>query len=223
MIKKILSGSILIFTLAFGIISCSDEDGKINTNTEANANNASVLKESRSFQIDTAFVVANNREEMASFVRNVKGFYRAGMDYQDLKETLDPDSGLSNITREGDVLLHKAYDYIIRGTAERDMKGVELMYAFQAIIQHEMDRGVKYAKDVDFESGSVWLFGVNENSSTAKVATSSGCRWYQVGCLMKAYWKWSSTLASGGGSTNGENLAAIVGVAAAVIGVLLLL
>lgn len=141
------------------------------------------------------------------------------MTYNDLKTTLDPINRLANITTEGDALLFEAYSNIIHNVSEEDMNGLKMAEALQFIATSQSNDGVVLAKDVNFETGSKKLFGLDESYETT--ARAGGYKWYQVGCLLNAFWNWLAADANGpepGTTTNGQNLASLVSTLGGLVG-----
>lgn len=211
--KKFVLFLVIISSTILSLFSCSEESFVEDKSHSSNFYTSN-LRSEEEITIDTLFVVSESKNGMISFVNEVKRYYDSGMTYNDLKNALDPDSGLVNITSIGDELLSEAYYNIVNDVRDEDMNGVKIMEALESIIQYNFENGVVRMEDIDLEAGELWLFGIDENS---QILNRGGCRWYQIGCHLNSIWNWLSTPASGGGATNGATLAAVVGVVASVI------
>ena len=213
--KKLL----LLLTICFAM-SCSKTDIQTTEMVKQTETKNETLLAKKGFEIDTTFVIAETRSAMASFVAEVGTYYQTGDTYNDLKASLDPVNHLSNMTSKGDDLLQQAYQYLVNNTDEEDMNGAKLMIAFHQILERAYEMDVKDLEDVDFEEGSMWLFGLDENNLLMQPSLAGGCKWYQLGCHLSSIWNWLTSTANGGGTTNGQALLWVVSIAAGVIGIL---
>ncbi len=219
---KIFSFLSISFVL-FLFTSCTQEETEVSPQGNQSVTDTQfTLKDGSkdSLAIDTTLVKDLANEAIVNFVTEVKKIYTSGMTYEDFKDTLDPDDGLENMRPEGEALVRQAFDYIVNDVSDSSMEGDKMMQAIASITDYASKEGVVYAADVDFEKGSQWLFGLSETSQV--VLAKDPCKWYQIGCHINKLWKWMSTTASGGGASNGETLASVVGILAAIIGLLLL-
>jgi|GEM_PF-1219894 len=207
--KKILFGNLLVTSLVFSTFSfvgCSTGDE--NLQHISNSEEFSSDKFSRSYSIDTLFIVNESKNAMVSFTESVKEYYIIGMTYDDLKKAIDPNTALKNITKIGDELLLDAYENIRDDISYKNINGIKILSALQAIVQHDIDtNGITEIHDFDFSTGEQWLFGLDDLYE----AQYKKCRWYQVGCHLSNVWEWLNTKAPGnGGKTNGEVLAEVL-------------
>jgi hypothetical protein len=210
---------VLIGILMLSLTSCTQEDAVTEPNQRPFTSLTPYKNGTDSLVIDTAFVKEMANDAIVSFVTTTKKSYSVGMTYEDFKAALDPDDGLAYMQVEGDELVKQAYDYITNDVGDSSMQGDKMMKAMLAIIDYSQQQGAGYTYEVDFDKGSQWLFGLNENSQT--VQSSDPCKWWQLGCHWKKIWKWLSTEASGGGASNGETLGVVVGIVVAIISIFL--
>jgi len=158
---------------------------------------------------------------MANFIDGLKVHYVPGMSYSNFKKALNPGIGLPAIKPEGEILLQQAHNYLALNTSENNMDGKSVYLAIHAIVKNNSN--ISYTTDSNLELGSQWLFGLNNSSPALSTQSTNGCRWFQLGCWWNQLWHWLSTSASGGGRTNGETLAAVVTVVAAIFGIIIAL
>jgi hypothetical protein len=194
------------------VFSCSKNDVQTNEELNQTKTTSDAILEKKLSSTDTTFVVDETRKSMASFVMSIRGYYTNGDTYNQLKKSLDPVNELSSMTSVGNDLLFLAYNYIVDDIDDKDMSGEKMMIALNEILARADNLGIEYANDVDLEEGSTWLFGLDPSISSNK-----GCRWYQLGCHAATVWNWLTSTGSGGGSSNGSTLAAVVGMVLAII------
>ena len=116
---------------------------------------------------------------MALFVENVKPVYAKGQTFEDFEKKLIADA---TNTPEGKALLKRAYQFLVEGTPKQT---IETTYTGL-----EIDNAIKFTKKQSKQfsiSDEVTLFGGDEVEKTAlaQKSKSSGCRWYQIRCLME--------------------------------------
>ena len=116
---------------------------------------------------------------MALFVENVKPIYVKGQTFEDFEKKI-----IANATNtpEGTALLKRAYQFLVEGTLKQK---IETNYTGL-----ELDNALKYSKKQSKQlSGldEVTLFGglEVEKSILNQQSKKSGCRWYQLMCLME--------------------------------------
>lgn len=204
----------LIVLLLMGIstLSCSNEISN-DADSSAPLHSQAGIAFRDDAEIDTVFAVESTKAAAINFTKEIKAFYSPGMSYSDLKNELDPVGHLSSITPAGDALLHEAYGNIVENVHEEDMNGLKMTEALHYILKIHVDAGIVKLEDVDFEKGSRKLFGLGESYETT--ARAGGCKWYQVGCLLSAFWNWLAADANGaepGTTTNGSILATVMGI-----------
>jgi hypothetical protein len=214
---------VLLLVVGLSFVSCSNEtDGETTSASlaEVKKDLNSAKTAGDSIKIDTIFVVNESRNATINFNKEIKAFYKDGMTYNDLKQALDPTNSLSNMTPQGNALLFEAYTNIINKVSDNDMNGFKMVEALQFIAASQLKSGVVFAKDVNFESGSKELFGLDASYSTT--ARAGGCKWYQVGCLLTSLWNWLAADANGsapGTTTNGQVLSTVVTIIGGMIGI----
>lgn len=215
---------LLYIVLACTMFSCSNNGIEVEEKNDFYEFNDSSLLKKNDFVIDTSFVVKESKDAMISFVNSVEEFYKVGDSYENFKAALDPSEGLSDITNEGNELLFQAYQYIVSNTDEEDMSGETLILAFNQILLRAKDNNIDKWEDIDFEEGSIWLFGLDENSPFLRNAlmAKGGCKWYQLGCHLASIWNWFTSTASGGGMTNGTAIVAAIAVFTGIAGIIAL-
>lgn len=116
---------------------------------------------------------------MALFVENVKPIYVKGQTYEDFEKKL-----IANGTNspEGKALLKKAYQFLVEGIPKQK---IETSYTGL-----ELDNALKYSEKQSkklSEIDDATLFGglEVEKMTLNQQSKSSGCRWYQIMCLME--------------------------------------
>ena len=116
---------------------------------------------------------------MALFVENVKPIYVKGQTFEDFEKKL-----IANATNtpEGKALLKKAYQFLVEGTPKQK---IETNYTGL-----ELENALKYSKKQTkqlSELDEATLFGglEVEKSMLNQQSKNSGCRWYQIMCLME--------------------------------------
>lgn len=144
---------VIISSTILSLFSCSEESFVEDKSHSSNFYTSN-LRSEEEITIDTLFVVSESKNGMISFVNEVKRYYDSGMTYNDLKNALDPDSGLVNITSIGDELLSEAYYNIVNDVRDEDMNGVKIMEALESIIQYNFENGVVRMEDIDLEAGN---------------------------------------------------------------------
>lgn len=220
----LLSGMIILFIGSF-FISCNrdlnyDEIAPTIDSSLAEGTLSQFARGSGESAIDTVYVVDETRNAMISFTNGIKAYYEEGMSYSDLKYALDPADSLVDITTKGDALLFEAYSNIANNVSEEDVDGIKITEALQFILQNSLDQGYTNTKEVDFESGSKILFGLDANYG---LAAKGGCKWYQIGCHLSNLWNWLTADANGdapGTTTNGSALSTAIGIVSGIISII---
>lgn len=116
---------------------------------------------------------------MALFVENLKTVYVKGQTFEDFEQKL-----IANATNtpEGKALLKRAHQFLVEETPKQK---IETTYTGLEI-ENAIKFNKKEAKQFSI-SDEVTLFGGIEVEKTAiaQKSKSSGCRWYQIRCLME--------------------------------------
>lgn len=215
---------VLLLLVGFSFVSCSNEtDDEATSGSLTSVKNdlQSVNSSRDGGKIDTVFALESSRVAAVSFTREIKAFYKPGMSYSDLKHELDPNGNLSNITTAGDALLYEAYSNIVNGVGERDIKGLKMMQALEYVLEHNIKTGATKVEDVNLESGSKLLFGLDESYVTT--ARAQPCKWYNIFCHLGNFWNWLAGDANGdqpGSTTNGQILGTVLGAVSSVIAII---
>jgi len=170
----------------------------------------------KGIEIDTAAASEAIRLDMVKFVNGVREHYTEGMSYSQLKNTLDPSNNLTSITQEGDDLLFEAYTNIANNVNDNDIKGQKMAAALNYILTNNLDSEITDISDVDFESGSLLLFGLDDSYTT--MSSSGSCKWYQIGCHLSNFWNWLNSDANGDAPGTVTNLQAIGAAVSALVG-----
>lgn len=205
------------FALLIGLsfVSCSNEIDSVEKSDSLTTvkNELNSYTSRKASEIDTAFVVKSTKIATINFTNEIKAFYTDGMSFSDLKHELDPIGELTNITPVGDELLQEAYSNIVNKVKDDDVNGLKMTKALLFIAESSFESGVVNVEDVDFESGSKELFGLDDSYVIS--SKMGGCSWYQVGCLLSSLWSWLSADANGdapGTTTNGQVLASVISI-----------
>jgi len=137
---------------------------------------------------EVAYLKAEFRNGMASFVESVKPIYTSGMSYNSFKKNLIGTS-VKNITSEGDALLNKAYTYLVNSKSSsfiiNNDSGKEIAVA--------LFYTKKYNIEKKSSNGDLVLFGNLTGKSfpgDTLLNKQRECRWYQVGCHVANAWDW---------------------------------
>lgn len=116
---------------------------------------------------------------MALFVENVKPVYVKGQKFEDFEKML-----IANATNtsEGKALLKRAFQFLVDETPKQN---IETNYTGL-----EIDNALKFIKKQATQLSvpdEVTLFGgvEIERTALAQKTKSSGCRWYQIMCLIE--------------------------------------
>ena len=137
---------------------------------------------------EVAYMKAEFRNGMATFVESVKPIYKPGMSYMSFRSSL---IGINSkdITNEGEALLNKAFTYIVNSRSSDYIvindSGKEIAVALFYIKKYDIEH--------KSSNGDLVLFG----NTTGKPFPSDiilnkqrKCRWYQVGCHLSNAWNW---------------------------------
>jgi hypothetical protein len=112
---------------------------------------------------DQEYVKSQFRKGMASFVESVTPFYKKGMTLNQFK-TERVGKNTKGITKEGNALLDKAFEYLTNSTSrtsiERSDSGKEIAAALVYVKRYNVEKRSS--------SGDVMLFGADSDSSFAK-------------------------------------------------------
>lgn len=137
---------------------------------------------------EVAYMKAEFRKGMASFVESVKPIYTSGMSYNSFKSSLIGTS-VKNITGEGEALLNKAYTYLVNSRSSnfiiKNDSGKEIAVA--------LFYTKKYNLEKKSTNGDLVLFGNltgNSFPGDSLLNKQRECRWYQVGCHLANAWDW---------------------------------
>ena len=126
------------------------------------------------------------RNGMNSFVKSVQPYYKKGMSFSSFKFAL-VGRGTKSTTKEGDALLNKAYDYLVKRTSSEEIlssdSGKEIAAALVFVHKNNVQN--------KSSNGDLVLFG-NPTGDTYPESLSKvdGCRWYQIGCHLSNVWEW---------------------------------
>jgi hypothetical protein len=216
------------------LFSCIENDEMINPDYNT-------LEKDRSEEIDvseldvTEFPIDVYQSEelknsMIEFVGRIDLYYEKDMTFNDLKEALDPDNNLRDMTPEGETLLRQAYTYIVNDTSNNDMDGEPLVDAFIAAFASDNTINSKEITNItqsDLDTISKNLFGLGKDYDN-NFDFKGGCKWYQVGChlnwLVDTIAEWWNTDAPGDGdATNGDIVKGVASTLATIVGLILLL
>jgi len=162
-------------------------------------------------QQDIAEAQAEYHESMISFVNSLRSYYVQDQTFLEFKDQLAPVDGL-NPTDAGESLLLVAFNAIDQDISDEDIDATPLAIANQLIIDHEISNGAVYLSDIDFDSGSLLLFGVSAEEPL--VTNSEDCEWYQLGCHLRNFWEWLGLKPCEECATNGEILAEVAKIVA---------
>lgn len=116
---------------------------------------------------------------MALFVENVKPVYEKGQTYEDFEKKLIADA---TNTPEGKALLKRAYQFLVEGTSKQEIES--------SYIGLEINNAIKFTRKQTMRLSTleeVTLFGglEVEKALLNQQSKNSGCRWYQLMCLME--------------------------------------
>jgi len=116
---------------------------------------------------------------MALFVENVKPVYAKGQTFEDFEKKLIADA---TNTPEGKALLKRAYQFLVEGTSKQEIES--------SYIGLEINNAIKFTRKQTMRLSTleeVILFGglEVEKALLNQQSKNSGCRWYQLMCLME--------------------------------------
>lgn len=123
---------------------------------------------------------------MASFVEGVKTYYKKGTSYEDFTKSLVGE-GAGKMTEEGDAMLKKAYNYLSKGTPQKEIADkdsmIEIAAAAVFISQYNAKHKTSYGESVLFGNPTLDTFPTN---NLMKSNSARKCRWYQVRCHLQS-------------------------------------
>jgi len=137
---------------------------------------------------EVAYMKAEFRNGMASFVESVKPIYTSGMSYTSFRFALIGTNS-KNITKEGNALLNKAYTYIVNSKSSDYIiindSGKEIAVALFYIKKYDLKN--------KSSNGDLVLFGNTKGKTfpgDSLLNKQRECRWYQLGCHLSNAWDW---------------------------------
>ncbi|MCY0977201.1 hypothetical protein PGH12_01210 [Chryseobacterium wangxinyae] len=118
-------------------------------------------------------------EATDNFVESISPNYKEGMSLGDFEKAVKVSS---NTSKEGKVMIDKAYDYLSGKAKKDDTYGQEIaaVFALSERIKYDDPRA-----DLTYK-----VFGYDQNTQQTLTAKAGGCKWYQVGCLFNAVIAW---------------------------------
>lgn len=190
--KNILS----LMSLGLICFSCSNDiNDSITHNIQQKSTYSKKIGDS-----DLVALKKYSTEGMISFIESLKIHYKDGYSYKDFLNNLDSVNQLEKRTPEGEALLNYSYNFIKSNQNINDVNPKVLVEALKSIVQKNIDKGNNLVSQINLESESLILFGLDESYTTDIYGNK--CKWYQLGCHANSVWEWLGSPASGSGSTS---------------------
>ncbi|MGC4130028.1 MAG: hypothetical protein QM564_10865 [Bergeyella sp.] len=120
---------------------------------------------------------------MATFTDNVSVVYNTGMTYVAFRGSVLGRTGAA-VTTEGEVVLNKAYNYLVSGTSGDQIintdSGIEMGQAYAKLDQLGISN--EYALFSTPSDAPKLDTNINPRQHEAKGSGDGTCKWYQIGC-----------------------------------------
>lgn len=139
---------------------------------------------------DRDYVETELRKGMASFVDGVRSIHTKGMSYEEFRIKLVGNDLSKNVTKEGNDLLNKAFDYVSSGTSSKEIINSGSVKEIAAAVFF-----VREYNDKNRSShGDAVLFGSvkggDDFPENSAMSAKRNCKWYQIGCHLSNIWDW---------------------------------